>query len=54
MYKELEKEKRENLQDIELAQTRCQNLSMSKMIVCNISAIFLHVKNRPLVTGWFW
>jgi hypothetical protein len=31
MYKGIRKKKRENLQDVKLVQTRCQNLSMSKI-----------------------
>jgi hypothetical protein len=54
MYKGIRKRKRENLQDVELAQIKCQNFSMSKMIICNILAIFLHVKNQPLAIGWLW
>jgi hypothetical protein len=30
MYKRIRKKKRENVQDVKLAQTKCQNLSMSK------------------------
>jgi hypothetical protein len=30
MYKGIRKRKRENVQDVNLAQTKCQNLSMSK------------------------
>jgi len=31
MYKGIRKRKRENLQDVKLSQTRCQNPSMSKI-----------------------
>jgi hypothetical protein len=31
MYKGIRKRKREDLQDVKLAQTRCPNLSMSKI-----------------------
>jgi len=35
---------RENLQDVKLALTRCQNLCQ-KSTACNRLVIFLHVKN---------
>jgi hypothetical protein len=31
MYKRIRKRKRENLQDVKLAQTKCQNISMPKI-----------------------
>jgi hypothetical protein len=47
---EAEKGKRENLQDVKVAQTRCQNLSMCKID----DSLFLHVKNQPLAIGQPW
>jgi len=41
MYKGIRKKKRENLQDVKLAQTKCQNLSMSKIDACSSSVIFV-------------
>jgi hypothetical protein len=47
--------KKEKLQDIKLAQTRCQNLSMSlQTIAYSRSAIFLHFKNRQPEIGQPW
>ncbi len=45
MYKEKRKKKRENLQDVKLVQTRCQNVSMSKIDCYSRSVVFLDVKN---------
>jgi hypothetical protein len=41
--------KREKLQDIKLAQTRCQ-----KLIACSKLVVFLHVKNQPSAIGRPW
>jgi hypothetical protein len=47
MYKWIRKKKRENLQDVKLVQTRCQNVSMSKLDRCNRWAY-----NRSAVVIW--
>ncbi len=45
MYKRIRKRKGEKLQDIKLAQSRCQNLSMSKIdYLCGRLAIFHYEK----------
>jgi len=54
MYKWIRKKKRENLQDVKLVQTRCQNVSMSKIDRCNRWAIFLYVKSQSPKIGQPW
>jgi hypothetical protein len=60
MYKGVKIRKREKLHDVKLAQSRCQNLSMSRIDACGRSAIFLCQKpmayNRlaMVMGGVFW
>jgi hypothetical protein len=48
------KKKRENLQDVKLVQTRCPNVSMSKIDCSSTWAIFLYVKSQLPTIGQPW